>query len=195
MSIVRRFFKKRMDIYAPFGVIIVLSPWQLSGEAALICYILGLAFFIMGGLLRFWGGRYCGKRRRHGGERRLSTTGPFALCRNPLYLANILITIGFILFAHLWWLVPFFIVYALIRYTIIVKREEKGLEERFGEEYLSYKKRVRRWLPNPLALFKGSRNPLYRWSEVMRREMWGMVACIFALIFLFFKNRLFERLV
>lgn len=194
-KLIKQFFKKRMDIYAPFGVIIIFSPWQLSGDIAVLLYILGLCFVVIGGMLRFWSGRYCGKRIRHGGERSLSTTGPYSVCRNPLYLANITITVGFILFAHLWWLVPFFLVYAFIRYTIIVRREEAGLEKRFGGEYLEYKKRVRRWMPNPLRVFDKDRNPLYKWNEVMKREGWGIAACIFALVFLFFKNNLFERFV
>lgn len=73
-------------------------------------------------------------------------SGPFRLTRNPMYLQMVLACIGFaIILGNLWilLLVPL-CVWALHRFAI--QPEEAYLERKFGERYLSYKRRVRRWL-------------------------------------------------
>jgi protein-S-isoprenylcysteine O-methyltransferase Ste14 len=76
------------------------------------------------------------------------TTGFFAISRNPIYLAfcvaGIGIGIGMIL--HSWWVVFSCIPAAMLVYYFVIKREEAYLERKFGEAYLQYKARVRRWL-------------------------------------------------
>lgn len=70
----------------------------------------------------------------------------YGISRNPIYVAMGLVYIGAAcLFNSFWFLPPFILVVPAIHYGVIL-REEKYLEDKFGEEYLSYKKRVRRWL-------------------------------------------------
>lgn len=73
-------------------------------------------------------------------------TGVFAYTRNPMYVALLLLIIAL----GLWWqhlsVIPcgaLFISY-MNRYQI--KPEEHVLERLFGEDYLKYKNRVRRWI-------------------------------------------------
>lgn len=77
---------------------------------------------------------------------RIITTGPFRVTRNPLYLAMTLIYAGIGAASGILWvfflLVP---VLAVMHYGVIA-REERYLERKFGDEYLAYKRRVRRWL-------------------------------------------------
>lgn len=74
------------------------------------------------------------------------TTGPYRLSRNPGYLSLTLIYAGIaILASALWAFVSLIPVLVLIEYGVI-RREERYLERKFGEEYLSYKERTRRWL-------------------------------------------------
>ena len=74
------------------------------------------------------------------------SNGPYRWSRNPIYLGMVLrqvgLAVGFDSLWHLVVLVPFFLV---IRYGVVA-REEAYLERKFGEEYLGYKARVRRWL-------------------------------------------------
>lgn len=72
--------------------------------------------------------------------------GPFRLTRNPLYLQMVVGCIGFaILLANLWILLLTPVcAWVLQRFAILP--EEAYLEHKFGEEYLSYKRSVRRWL-------------------------------------------------
>ncbi len=74
------------------------------------------------------------------------TSGPFRYTRNPIYLGFTLVHLGIALWsASAWILVTLVPVLALIRYGVIA-REERYLERLFGEEYLSYKANVRRWV-------------------------------------------------
>jgi protein-S-isoprenylcysteine O-methyltransferase Ste14 len=76
----------------------------------------------------------------------LVTTGPYRLSRNPGYLGMALGYAGIaILFGALWALVPLVPTLVLIDRGVI-RREERHLERRFGEEYLRYRARTRRWI-------------------------------------------------
>ena len=76
----------------------------------------------------------------------LVTGGPFRLTRNPLYLALTLLYTGIALLLNsLWAIIPLPGVLIVIRYGVI-DREERYLERKFGQQYLSYKARVRRWI-------------------------------------------------
>jgi protein-S-isoprenylcysteine O-methyltransferase Ste14 len=83
----------------------------------------------------------------------LITTGPFAMIRNPLYLANMLITAGVIFYAGSLWLgVPLLLFFAF-QYHCITKYEESSLLAKFGDEYQRYMDRVPPWVPlkTPIA--------------------------------------------
>jgi protein-S-isoprenylcysteine O-methyltransferase Ste14 len=77
----------------------------------------------------------------------LVTSGPYRYSRNPLYigLAIAYFGLGTAFNATVWTLVllPFLLIAVQ---KIVVAREERYLEERFGQAYRDYKARVRRWL-------------------------------------------------
>jgi protein-S-isoprenylcysteine O-methyltransferase Ste14 len=79
-------------------------------------------------------------------QKRLITTGPYRLSRNPLYLGgNVFIFLGAALFLGS----PgglILTVAAIIAADFMIRREEKQLEREFGNEWLRYKSEVRRWL-------------------------------------------------
>ena len=76
----------------------------------------------------------------------LITDGLFAYTRNPLYLSVLLLFAGIALLVNEVWmlcLIPVIFV-ALDRGAVI--HEEEYLERKFGDQYLDYKRRVRRWI-------------------------------------------------
>ncbi len=74
-------------------------------------------------------------------------TGPFEYVRNPLYLTLFTDTAGlFLYFGSYWYLVLLVLLIAGIN-IIVIPREESGLEKRFGETYLAYKRAAPRWIP------------------------------------------------
>jgi protein-S-isoprenylcysteine O-methyltransferase Ste14 len=76
----------------------------------------------------------------------LVISGPYRFTRNPMYLGFALLTLGLVLLIDsAWMLLAVPIGLGLIQSLVIV-REERYLERKFGEEYLTYKARVRRWI-------------------------------------------------
>lgn len=74
------------------------------------------------------------------------TTGPYRFTRNPAYLGMALTYVGIaVTSSALWVLLPLPVVLAVIDRGVIA-REERYLERKFGEEYLGYKRTVRRWV-------------------------------------------------
>ncbi len=75
----------------------------------------------------------------------LKTKGIYSFSRNPMYFGFNLLTIA----SMLYWInivVIILGIYSIITYHLIILGEEKFLEERFGDEYFSYKKKVRRYI-------------------------------------------------
>ncbi len=72
--------------------------------------------------------------------------GPYRFSRNPIYLGMLVGYLGVALVTDLIWpllLVP--LVQSSLR-GLAIDAEEAHLRERFGEQYLKYRRRVRRWL-------------------------------------------------
>lgn len=89
-----------------------------------------------------------GGSRKRIDARRLITEGALSHCRNPLYVGNILVVVGFALVHNHPLLYALAIPLTLFGYTAIVASEEAFLTERFGDEYREYCRRVSRWVPN-----------------------------------------------
>src|ERR1041385_25796 len=74
------------------------------------------------------------------------TAGPYRFSRNPIYLAMLIGLVGLAIgFNTGWILVALVGFYLVIRYGVIA-REEAYLARKFGDVYLDYKSRVRRWV-------------------------------------------------
>lgn len=91
--------------------------------------------------------------RRHGttvqpnvGATTLVTTGPFSFFRNPIYLADVLILFGVAEITTNIWFVIGALVFGLLVTWFAILPEERHLERRFGQAYLDYKAKTRRWL-------------------------------------------------
>ena len=74
------------------------------------------------------------------------TQGPYRFTRNPMYLQMVLVCIGFAIILWNVWILLLSPVCALALTWLAILPEEKYLERKFGEEYLSYKRKVRRWI-------------------------------------------------
>ena len=77
---------------------------------------------------------------------RLSTEGPFRYSRNPSYLALAMIYAGIAVVRNSLWAILLLPLVVVVIQREVIGREERYLERTFGEEYLDYKGRVRRWV-------------------------------------------------
>lgn len=104
----------------------------------------GSALFLLGLVLQAVAGRALAKAYC---QDRLVTTGPYAICRNPLY-ANVIFTIapGIALMCRSWpMLAASLLLYVLVR--LHIRREETYLENRFGQDYIDYRRRTNAIFP------------------------------------------------
>ena len=72
--------------------------------------------------------------------------GPYRFSRNPMYLGFALVTLGIALLVNSGWMLLAVPIGLLLVHRLVIVREERYLERKFGEEYLNYKNRVRRWI-------------------------------------------------
>jgi len=85
-------------------------------------------------------------------DRELTSTGPYAYTRNPLYLGSLLIAAGFAIAARSWWIVLVIAVFFCAVYLPVVRAEEERLRQTFPD-YAAYAAQVPRFLPrfSPVA--------------------------------------------
>jgi protein-S-isoprenylcysteine O-methyltransferase Ste14 len=78
--------------------------------------------------------------------RKIIKEGPFARTRNPIYLSFALFAIGVALLMNNLWIILVLAPLMIYVDAGIVRREESYLEQQFGDEYVEYKRSVRRWI-------------------------------------------------
>ena len=72
--------------------------------------------------------------------------GPFRYSRNPGYLSLTMLYAGIVILRNALWAILFLPLLLLVTQSELIQREERYLERTFGEEYLAYKRKVRRWV-------------------------------------------------
>ncbi len=77
---------------------------------------------------------------------KLVTSGIYRFSRNPIYFGFLLMVIGIPLNTGTYWGIILAPIFILLCNKLIIEREEAYLEKKFGEAYIRYKSRVRRWL-------------------------------------------------
>ncbi len=110
----------------------------------------GLLLLLLGFLMNIWASEYFKKVQTaikpFQKSSYLVTEGLFKYSRHPMYLGMVVALLG--LFLFLGSITPIIIIPMFI-YSIkkkFIQVEEKTLEEKFGEQYLTYKKKVRCWI-------------------------------------------------
>lgn len=111
------------------------------GGAIVVCSVLGLGMWAVL-LFRLTGEKEFPWEPTYHIEQR----GPFRITRNPMYLQMVLVCIGTAIFLMNWWILILTPVGAWVLHRFAILPEEAYLERKFGETYLAYKRRVRRWI-------------------------------------------------
>ncbi len=107
--------------------------------------IIGIVLISIGAVL-WTGAVFIEKINSKVEESKLVTTGAYAWVRNPIYSAISMVLTGILCLQNNLFLLIIPIIYWLLL-SIIVRKEETVLEEKFGSEYLLYKSKVNRCIP------------------------------------------------
>ena len=75
----------------------------------------------------------------------LATEGPYRFSRNPIYVAEGMIWIGWMVFFGSLVILAVLATLAVVVGPLVLRREEKGLEARFGDAWVRYSKTTPRW--------------------------------------------------
>ncbi|MDP2898656.1 MAG: isoprenylcysteine carboxylmethyltransferase family protein [bacterium] len=112
--------------------------------------LVGIPLIILGGGLNVWADALFKKHgttvKPHESPTALVTSGPFRLSRHPMYLGMLAILLGDAVLLGSVVTFVFPIVFVILMEAIFIPLEERDLEEIFGERYLDYWKKVRRWI-------------------------------------------------
>ena len=77
---------------------------------------------------------------------KLVTHGPYRRLRNPMYLAEVMILLGLAELTHNVWFALLAPLFGIAVTVLAIIPEERHLAARFGDTYLAYKERTRRWI-------------------------------------------------
>jgi protein-S-isoprenylcysteine O-methyltransferase Ste14 len=158
-------FRNRSWLPVPFVLVALLAPAHANGWN----WVIGFVPIVIGEWIRLAGVAAAGTvtRRRSRDVQRLVTYGIFGWVRNPLYVGNFLIWMGFVVISGVLWFLPVAIVLFAVEYSLIVSYEEGVLETIFGQEYLDYKATTPRWFPRPP---RQRESGPHDWGEAWRSE-------------------------
>ena len=153
-----------------------LAPkWQMNAEG-LTRSLFAVATLVLAGaaMLRTWGSSYLASHVVYASavkSESLVADGPYRWVRNPLYLANVLLAIGFGAMMNRAGFALAFILVLIFNYRLIF-REEAELRTNLGAAYEGYAKAVPRlWpLPWPRIASAGSKP---KWIAALKAEAWA----------------------
>lgn len=123
-------------------------PLALPGRGLRL--VLGWGIILLGMAVIVLGARELRRLRTTlnpaGSTTALATGGPYGRTRNPLYLALSIIHLGVGVATGNPWILLTLAPAVLVIHFAVIRREERYLERKFGEEYRRYRSEVRRWL-------------------------------------------------
>ncbi len=187
-------FRQKIFSYRSYTPIPFLIVMLIFAKPTLWSLLIGFSIALVGELIRFWGVGYAGGETRTTGPvggSKLVTNGPYAYVRNPLYLGNMLMYLGFGVMSMA--LFPYFqiigLIYFFIQYYLIVTLEEDYLSRAFPDEYALYIKHVPRFIPR-LKRYEFASNFKFDIKEALRSEKrtlqaFLLVVALNILIFIF----------
>ena len=168
-------FKNRGALLVPVALVLLIF-----GRPSVLSAQIGIAVAALGELLRIWAVGYSGVTTRADivTAPALVTAGPYGVIRNPLYVANAIIALGF------WYAftggvslaesaIMLAIVLALVVgvYAVIIPLEEAYLAGHFGDSYRRYLETVPRVFPSGGKMSAGERTGAWRPDVIIQAEI------------------------
>ena len=112
----------------------------------------GFALILLGQIIRVSARGF--KAENSQDSQALIQGGPYQVVRNPMYLGILSIGLGVALAIFKWWAIVIFITVFIIRYILLIYKEEKKLCAMFPQAYPEYCRRVPRIFPSLSSIIK-----------------------------------------
>jgi protein-S-isoprenylcysteine O-methyltransferase Ste14 len=115
-------------------------------------------------------------------DERLTTSGPYACTRNPLYLGSALLAAGFVIAGLSWIAGALVAIYFTVFYNAVMRSEESDLRRQFGAAFEEYAARVPLFFPSLGRAKDGessSPESHFSWAQYLRnREYQALIGTI-----------------
>jgi protein-S-isoprenylcysteine O-methyltransferase Ste14 len=109
----------------------------------------------------------------------LNTKGMYSIVRNPLYLGNFFMGLGFSLFLRIWWVSFIYALLFMIYYERIIFAEEQFLAQRFNKQYTEWAFNTPAFFPK-FGQWQTPELP-FSFKKVLRKEYHGFLGIILIL--------------
>lgn len=165
-------WRVRMGYLLAVVVLIFARPNPLS-------IAMGAAIGVFGLLLRGYAAGYLKKQEV------LTTTGPYAFTRNPLYLGSAILVAGAAWAMHSWISAGVLSAYFAIVYYVVMRREEGELRGHFGDAFERYAKTVPLFFPRVTAARLGDSAGAFSFAQYKKNhEHEAAIGFLFLLVLL-----------
>ncbi|MBI3608460.1 MAG: isoprenylcysteine carboxylmethyltransferase family protein [Nitrospirae bacterium] len=137
-----------------------------------VTFVAGLVVVVAGEAIRIWAAGHLYKNER------VTTSGPYAYVKNPLYLGTLLIMVGLCVMASNYVLLVIGLAVFVAYYAPFKQRRESDrLRERFGESWVQYDREVPGYLPR-LTPYPGRDRLPWQWEAFIRNDEHGTAMAV-----------------
>jgi protein-S-isoprenylcysteine O-methyltransferase Ste14 len=139
----------------PLGYLLGLAAFWLASPTP-TSLALGAGIAAIGEAMRIWAAGHLEK----GSE--VTTTGPYALTRHPLYVGSTIMGVGLVVAAHSLAVAILVLGYLAVTYTAAIRSEEAHLTDKFGGHYPAYRDGTAMRSDRRFSFARAMRNREYR---------------------------------
>lgn len=170
-----------------FVVLVSLLIMAALARPTPVMLSIGVALAVLAEAWRIWASGTIHKTEE------VTTGGPYAYVRHPLYVGSFLHAVAYCFMSGLW--PSFLIVVPLfcLLYGVAVFVEERMLLRLFGEEYAAYSRQVPRFVPKPLAARPPRTGGEFNWRQAMWNKEYVNVIWLVFLSGLFLARLVLHR--
>jgi protein-S-isoprenylcysteine O-methyltransferase Ste14 len=150
-ELTRRLAKWRVSLGYALGLV---ALWLASPTPRSLA--LGAAIGAVGEALRIWAAGHLQKGRE------VTSTGPYAITRHPLYAGSTIMGVGLAIAANSLVVAALVFVYLAVTITAAIRSEEAHLTDKFGGDYPAYRSGTVSPAPRGFSLARAVKNREYR---------------------------------
>jgi protein-S-isoprenylcysteine O-methyltransferase Ste14 len=166
-------FKHRSFTPVPLIILVFIIFRPIDhGEKNILVNLVGLLISLLGEIVRIIAVGYAHQgtsgRESYLRADSLNISGIYSIVRNPLYIGNFFIFTGLVIvFSNIFALFAF-IIFLILQYYFVVLAEENFLKEKYGKDFETYCRRVRRIIPT-FKDYRENQNP-FNLKKVVFKE-------------------------